>query len=403
MGLKYIDTDSYIECMLMHKDVPVANCLMDSATGEFIKVLNIVDFDHIPLNAISKGSVVTTKDLKQWWKDRGIPVDRTWIDSVLQRLGVTIPVMLQKSLGLSLSDHYWMKPKDAEIKWADVNFYDNAFEEDLGWLLMGSDTAIDSDKISFMTPDAATNGCLPKGWHIVNGERLLFKTSSTLESQQAFNEVIAAELMELMGIPHADYQLRMIDNKPVCVTPDICNQNVEFIPMIGVFGLQKQLSSVNLYQHTINCCKLLGCDDVQTKLDQMIVVDYLLRNEDRHCNNFGLIRNPDTLEILGFAPLFDSGTSLWMKHSLWDSGTEKFECKPFRNQFDKQLELVKDMSWFDPDKLNGFTDRIMEILNSLGPEIIQDAQKERIITGFEHNLRKVINHANSLASASPGL
>ena len=43
----------------------------------------------------------------------------------------------------------------------------------------------------------------------------------------------------------------------------------------------------------------------------MITVDYLLVNEDRHQNNFGVIRNAETLEYLGPAPLYDSGTSLW--------------------------------------------------------------------------------------------
>ncbi len=34
----------------------------------------------------------------------------------------------------------------------------------------------------------------------------------------------------------------------------------------------------------------------------MIVLDYLIANEDRHLNNFGVIRNAETLEWLGFAP-----------------------------------------------------------------------------------------------------
>ena len=42
----------------------------------------------------------------------------------------------------------------------------------------------------------------------------------------------------------------------------------------------------------------------------MIVVDFIIANEDRHLNNFGLVRNANTLEWIGVAPIFDSGSSL---------------------------------------------------------------------------------------------
>ena len=50
----------------------------------------------------------------------------------------------------------------------------------------------------------------------------------------------------------------------------------------------------------------------------MIVLDYLIVNEDRHQNNFGVVRNAETLEYLGAAPIYDSGTSLWFdKPPAW--------------------------------------------------------------------------------------
>ena len=39
----------------------------------------------------------------------------------------------------------------------------------------------------------------------------------------------------------------------------------------------------------------------------MLVLDYLIVNEDRHLNNFGLIRNAVTPEWIGAAPLYDNG------------------------------------------------------------------------------------------------
>ena len=39
------------------------------------------------------------------------------------------------------------------------------------------------------------------------------------------------------------------------------------------------------------------------RFNKMLKVDYIIANEDRHYNNFGFIRNADTLEWLGLAPV----------------------------------------------------------------------------------------------------
>lgn len=41
------------------------------------------------------------------------------------------------------------------------------------------------------------------------------------------------------------------------------------------------------------------------------LTDFLLTNEDRHLNNFGILRNPETLKFLSMAPIFDTGNSMF--------------------------------------------------------------------------------------------
>ena len=42
----------------------------------------------------------------------------------------------------------------------------------------------------------------------------------------------------------------------------------------------------------------------------MFILDYIMLNEDRHLNNFGIIRDVQTLNWIGTAPIFDTGESL---------------------------------------------------------------------------------------------
>lgn len=48
----------------------------------------------------------------------------------------------------------------------------------------------------------------------------------------------------------------------------------------------------------------MGVKNIEKFLDRMIVLDYIIANEDRHFNNFGLLRNAETLEWSGAAPIF---------------------------------------------------------------------------------------------------
>lgn len=49
------------------------------------------------------------------------------------------------------------------------------------------------------------------------------------------------------------------------------------------------------YNHYVRACDSMGLDIVPS-LDRMIVLDHLIKNTDRHTNNFGIIRDADTLE-----------------------------------------------------------------------------------------------------------
>lgn len=87
-------------------------------------------------------------------------------------------------------------------------------------------------------------------------------------------------------------------------------------------------------------------------LNKMITVDFLIANEDRHLNNLGLIRNAETLKWIGFAPIFDNGTSL-VFHS---KANPNIVCKPFKDTHSEQLRLVTSFDWLDLSKLNTLSD-----------------------------------------------
>ena len=43
----------------------------------------------------------------------------------------------------------------------------------------------------------------------------------------------------------------------------------------------------------------------------MILTDFVISNTDEHFMNFGVLRDTDTMKLLGPAPVFDSGNSMF--------------------------------------------------------------------------------------------
>ena len=114
----------------------------------------------------------------------------------------------------------------------------------------------------------------------------------------------------------------------------------------------------------------------------MIVLDYIIANEDRHFNNFGVIRHAETLEWLGFAPIYDSGSSLGYDKMPAQMRSEKeVVCKPFKNHHSEQLKLISDFSWIDFDSLSDIGELITDVLSAEGAKDYMDENRIRTIAG----------------------
>src|SRR5699024_8037502 len=137
---------------------------------------------------------------------------------------------------------------------------------------------------------------------------------------------------------------------------------------------------VSVYQHFIDCCRELGIDGAVPFLDRMIVLDYLIANEDRHFNNFGVLREAETLKWIGFAPIYDSGSSLgYDKMPAQIRSVQDITCKPFKKHHEEQLKLVSDFSWIDFERLKDVDSLIEEVLTAEGTEAYMDETRVQAI------------------------
>jgi hypothetical protein len=352
--------------------------------------------EHLPLGVSVKHGTLDRAALSTWWNERCIPASRSGVRHALETLGIPdTRVLLTRCLCLSLADQYWIRPHGKEIQWREINFFDNDFSEDIGDILLGKKT--DKGAIDFSSPDSTSDGYLKKRWKIINGKRCLLKSGSNPFQQQPFNEVIASMLAERLGIPHVPYRLLWDDELPYSVCDDFITKDTELISAWRVMQIKKKGNSVSTYRHYLDCCQQLGVKEAEHAVDQMIVLDYLIANEDRHLNNFGLVRDANTLEYLGAAPIFDSGSSLgYNKIAGQITPFGNIECKPFKKTHTEQLKLVSSFEWLDLGRLDGFEQKMREVFDSAGA-YMEPGRKDAIINAFsartEHLRKMAVNWA----------
>ena len=382
----------------MHKCFAVAELVFDETTGSIIKIGTVYDRDRLPVGVTERNGKADRFLLNEWWRNRSIPDTRQGIKDALYALEINnTQVLPLRSYGLSLSDSYWILPESSNINWYDLNFFDNAFSEDVGDVLFGREKNIET--FDFNSPDNTTDGYLRKRWKIANGKRCLIKGGSNPFRQQPFNEVIASKIMDRLGIDHVPYSIIWEDGEPYSVCEDFVTRDTELISAWRIMQTQKKDNSSSVYRHFVNCCKSLGAPDVVPALDRMIVLDYIIANEDRHLNNFGLLRNAETLEWLGFAPIYDSGSSLGYNSLLSQIHTEKnITCKPFKRRHEEQLKLVTSFDWIDFSKLSDAGDMVREVFSDpQATELISENRKEAIAQMVERHIESLQTIAESHA------
>ncbi|GHU03221.1 hypothetical protein FACS1894147_06760 [Spirochaetia bacterium] len=361
---------------LMHKSLPAAEIGIDDVTGGIFKIYEILRSEHLPLG-IEKGTGNdAARSLNEWWVGRAIPASRSGLREALEILHISSPrLLLLKCFGLSLSDQYWVCPKNKALKWEDINFFENDFSEDVGNALFGKD--IGGGAVSLSSPDNTSDGWLRKKWVIADGKRLLLKGGSTPAFQEPLNEVLASMIMEKLNIPHVPYTLAWDKEQPLSACEDFISPETDLISAWRIYSSQKKPNHFSIYQHTVHCMEALGIPGVTEGLDRMITVDFLIANTDRHFNNFGAVRNAETLEWLGMAPIFDCGTSMWhdqFTHMIRPG--YKNPSKPFKKEHEEQIKLVTSFSWLDLSSLKGVEEEYGELLTH--SIYIDDARRDRL-------------------------
>lgn len=371
---------------LMHKNDRVTIIAIDAISGAITKVSPNARQELLPL-----GGRMGADTLRKWWQQRAVPVTQGALASVLQVADIpSAQNLMVRCLGLSLSDHYWICPVTQDYTWEEINLYTNDFHDEIGAAIFQKEIHMDSfhgDMIR--SPAASLQGDLQKRWIINQDARCLIKGNHGPNSQQSINEVFASLLHKKQGfqnyVEYSLYPLKTsVGGKLGCICKSFTSESLEFIPAIDVVNSKKKDNATSQYEHFIKVCVENGLEqeNVRSFLEYQIATDFLLTNTDRHLNNFGVLRDPDSLKFVSMAPIFDSGNAMF-----WDSpllplrdSLEHISVNSFRQEESELVKLIQHIDCVDLSQLP--TDEEFSQLYGLDPQI----NVEAILNGYHRKI-----------------
>ena len=250
---------------------------------------------------------LTNDGLAKWLKHRTIPKNRAYVHNFLSKCGLNInrPMTIIKvSKGLSLNDCYWVVEEGFEGTYDKFNLYDNRFSQVLALIAFtGYGSSIRTSLAS--CPEFTTNGMLPKCWRRKDGKILLYKGGTSGASNtgnEPYSEYYAAQVAKVLGVNAIEYGLSQWKGE-LCSTCELfTSKDYSFLP-VGRIVTSGGMTAVREYYEK------LGNEFVEA-LNDMLVLDAIIMNTDRHFGNFGFIIDNKTNKIVAPAPLFDHGNAL---------------------------------------------------------------------------------------------
>ena len=161
---------------------------------------------------------------------------------------------------------------------------------------------------------SGTAGSFLKAYSDLGGKRVYYKLSNYdsvdgITGHECINEIIVDRLLTILGIEHLSYQLIyadiLIDDIPyttwLCASDDFKKYGESKLALDDYYQVERLPQ-----EKPLDFCIRKGWKEY---IYQMLIVDYLILNRDRHGANIEVLRNSKN-KTIRLAPLFDHGLSL---------------------------------------------------------------------------------------------
>ena len=297
----------------MHCDITVLTGDYSSVSHTYKKIREVHHLEHLPIGIPVVNDEINLDKLNHWLIWRGIPGYRVGLDMLLSRLDIKDPLeLLEYEYSLSVSDNYWLKPAEAKLSYKKRNFFERSFDSDsFAIASFRKNIHYEPDESARHTPNNTLCGYQRKAWTKKDGQLYLLKGGASWNQQEVINEWLASEIASRLGIYHVPYSIRVYEHQLVSVCPCMTDKHTDLVTAENVLksvpDIPKNAFKIEYY---INALKEHGIANADDQFDEMLIMDCIMMNSDRHDQNFGILVDTETGKWKSLVPVFDNGTAL---------------------------------------------------------------------------------------------
>ncbi|MBQ7153263.1 MAG: hypothetical protein IJR83_04915 [Clostridia bacterium] len=147
------------------------------------------------------------------------------------------------------------------------------------------------------TPELTNTGSFEKCWRLIDGEWWIYKSGN---QNEYFSELFISRLGEKLGLDMVHYEM---DDGYIRAKNFVSGRGVNFEPISSIMGDNDDFG---------DCFRAIA--DISSELSmqnlQIVWMDTICYNMDRHTENFGFLRDVHTGEIVSMAPNYDNNIAL---------------------------------------------------------------------------------------------
>jgi len=335
-----------------------------------------------------KGSLID--DVERVLHRRCISPRRADLPEILLATGARSAAELTlRSNGCSLSDQYWYRPRGSQLRWEDVNFYDNDWDPSFGEAVLSRNWGALA-KASVETPDITCNGWTRKSWIVEDGRKRLLKSSPIGGVTYLYGEIVVTHMLSRFLKPSEFTPYEMVHRygEDYVACDNMLGSAEEHISTDCLLGLERARfgdgvagASSEVLNVFVRELQGIGVDSAPQIAAKIAVVSALSLCRDRHFFNYGIIRNVETGSYRA-SPLYDYGGSFGLGAPLESlralCENPKFLALVVTSLF-RELDSSWDYAWYDPRALEGFDEELEDELSAIDglpatyPKIVRNA------------------------------
>lgn len=275
--------------------------LMNKDTAVMTFAISRTEFGDISFSEISSNKEqlpIGFENIERWVEKRRAPKHRAHIQELLQKCGCdTLEGFLNVSHALSLNDTFWVKKESENLKWEQVSLYKNPFDEIVARLAF--EGGMYGEQLSSTSPEYTGSGARAKCWVREDDGIYLYKRGSweyRNSGKEPYCEAYASQIAPHICKHYTQYELCKYRDKLATKCRLFTSEKYGFLSI--------DLAAKGIYKIG-GLMKFMSEHNAEDDFRRMVVFDSLVLNTDRHRNNYGMMVDNDTLEVLGMAPMFD--------------------------------------------------------------------------------------------------